>query len=243
MTWLLLVAVVLGGVAQRVTGMGLALVSVPLIVVAVGPGPGAVIGNLFGAVASMIVYIRVHRSVEWPLLAAMVPAGLIGVAAGTAVAEMVSPAWAQVLVGGLVLTSIPASSFVARSRPAERGMRIASAFAVVAGSMSALAGIGGPAMAVLRNLTRWEPLSFAATLQPFFIGVATVAVVSRVSADPGVWPDLGLLWAAIGLALLFGLAVGDFVARHLRPRVVTAAITIVASSGAAWTLVRGLLAL
>lgn len=243
MTWLLLVAVLLGGVAQRVTGMGLALVSVPLIVVAVGPGPGAVIGNLFGAVASVIVYIRVHRSVEWRLLGAMVPAGFIGVVAGTAVAEVVSAAWAQVLVGGLVLISIPASIFVARTRRAERGVAIASVFAAVAGSMSALAGIGGPAMAVLRNLTRWEPLSFAATLQPFFIAVAAVAVLSRVSADPSVWPDLGLLWAAIGLALLSGLAVGDFVARRIPPRFVTAAITIVASSGAAWTLVRGLLAL
>jgi uncharacterized membrane protein YfcA len=242
-TWLLLVAVLLGGVAQRVTGMGLALVSVPLIVVAVGPGPGSVIGNLLGVVASVIVYIRVHRSVEWRLLWAMVPSGFIGVVAGTAVAEVVSVAWAQVLVGGLVLAAIPASFFVARTRRAERGVGITSAFAAVAGSMSALAGIGGPAMAALRNLTRWEPVSFAATLQPFFIAVATVAVLSRVGADPSVWPDLGLLWAAMGLALLSGIALGDVVAQRLPPRVNTAAITIVASSGAAWTLVRGFLAL
>ena len=120
MTFLLFAAVVLGGVAQRLTGMGLALVSVPLIVVAVGPGPGAVIGNLFGAAASAIVFFRVRKMVEWRLLSVILPAGLVGVAAGTVVAEMISIAWAQVVVGGLVLLSLPLSSLVARMRPAPR---------------------------------------------------------------------------------------------------------------------------
>lgn len=239
----MLVAVLLGGVAQRLTGMGLALVSVPLIVVAVGPGPASVIGNLFGAAASLIVSFRVHRSVEWRLLWAMIPAGFLGVAVGTAAAEVVSVAWSEILIGGLVLISMPTSFLVARIRRLEKGVGIASAFAAAAGSMSALAGIGGPPMAVLRNLTRWEPRRFAATLQPFFLGVATVAVASRVLADPSVWPDLGPLWAGIGLTLLAGLVVGDFIARRLAPRVITTAIVVVASSGAAWTLVRGFLAL
>lgn len=241
MTLLLFLAVTLGGVTQRLTGMGLALVSVPLIVVAVGPGPGAVIGNLFGAVASAIVFFRVRKIVEWRLLAVILPAGLIGVAAGTVVAELISIAWAQVVVGGLVLISIPMSSLVARMRPAPRTISVLGSLALVSGTTSSLAGIGGPAMAVMRNLTRWDPVAFAATLQPFFMVVGSLSVAARVSVDPGVWPDLGALWVGIPLALFAGLVLGDFVARRMTPRAVTLAISTVASLGAAWTLVRGLM--
>lgn len=241
MTFLLFLAVILGGVAQRLTGMGLALVSVPLIVVAVGPGPGAVIGNLFGAVASAIVFFRVRKIVEWRLLAIVLPAGLIGVAAGTFVAELISIAWAQVVVGGLVLISIPLSSYVARMRPAPRTVSVLGSLALVSGTTSSLAGIGGPAMAVMRNLTRWDPVAFSATLQPFFMVIGSLSVVARVSVDPSVWPDLGALWIGIPLALVVGLAVGDVVARRMTPRAVTISISTVASLGAAWTLLRGMM--
>lgn len=239
MTFLLLLGVVLGGVAQRLTGMGLALVSVPLIVVAVGPGPGAVIGNLFGAAASVIVFFRVRKIVQWRLYAIILPAGLAGIVGGTVIAEMISIAWAQVVVGGLVLLSLPLSTIVASVRPAPRTVGVLGPLALVAGATSALAGIGGPAMAVMRNLTRWDPVTFAATLQPFFMVIGLLSVVARVAVDPHVWPDLGTMWVGIGLALLGGLAVGDLISRRVSARAITRAITSVAALGAMWTLLRG----
>jgi len=102
-----------------------------------------------------------------------------------------------------------------------------------------LAGIGGPAMAVLRILTRWEHLSFTATLQPFFFGISTVVVLARVSVNPGAWPDLGWGWLLIAFAMATGIALGDVVARRLSARVLNASITIVAALGAVWTMLDG----
>src|SRR5690625_5732591 len=64
----LLIAIFLGGMAQRATGMGLALVAAPFIVVALGPAAGVVVANLLGVVGSAMVYARVRHSVDWRML-------------------------------------------------------------------------------------------------------------------------------------------------------------------------------
>ncbi len=223
--------------------MGLVLVSAPFIVVALGPAQGVVVGNLLGIVASVLVYARVRNSVEWRMLWGMLPAAVVGVVAGTLLAEKLPTAWAQVLVGVLVLVAMLLSFLIARIRHIHRGPKVTAVAGAASGAMAALAGIGGPAMAVLRTLTRWDHVGFTATLQPFFIGISTVTVFARVTADPEAWPDLGLGWLAIGLAMLLGVALGDVMARRLRARMVGAGITVVASLGAVWTLIDGIAAL
>jgi len=235
----LLIAIFLGGMAQRATGMGLALVAAPFIVVALGPAAGVVVANLLGVVGSAMVYARVRHAVDWRMLRLMLPAALVGVAAGTALAEMLPEAWAQVFIGALVLVALLVSSFAAFER-LERTPKVTAVASAASGATSALAGIGGPAMAVLRILTRWEHLSFTATLQPFFFGISTVVVLARVSVNPGAWPDLGWGWLLIAFAMATGIALGDVVARRLSARVLNASITIVAALGAVWTMLDGI---
>lgn len=235
----LLIAIFLGGMAQRATGMGLALVAAPFIVVALGPAAGVVVANLLGVVGSAMVYARVRHAVDWRMLRLMLPAALVGVAAGTALAEVLPEAWAQVFIGALVLVALLVSSFAAFER-LERTPKVTAVASAVSGATSALAGIGGPAMAVLRILTRWEHLSFTATLQPFFFGISTVVVLARVSVNPGAWPDLGWGWLLIAFAMATGIALGDVVARRLSARVLNASITIVAALGAVWTMLDGI---
>lgn len=234
----LLIAIFLGGMAQRATGMGLALVAAPFIVVALGPAAGVVVANLLGVVGSAMVYARVRHAVDWRMLRLMLPAALVGVAAGTALAEVLPEAWAQVFIGALVLVALLVSSFAAFER-LERTPKVTAVASAASGATSALAGIGGPAMAVLRILTRWEHLSFTATLQPFFFGISTVVVLARVSVNPGAWPDLGWGWLLIAFAMATGIALGDVVARRLTARVLNASITIVAALGAVWTMLDG----
>lgn len=235
----LLIAIFLGGMAQRATGMGLALVAAPFIVVALGPAAGVVVANLLGVVGSAMVYARVRHAVDWRMLRLMLPAALVGVAAGTALAEVLPEAWAQVFIGALVLVALLVSSFAAFER-LERTPKVTAVASAASGATSALAGIGGPAMAVLRILTRWEHLSFTATLQPFFFGISTVVVLARVSVNPGAWPDLGWGWLLIAFAMATGIALGDVVARRLTARVLNASITIVAALGAVWTMLDGI---
>ncbi len=243
MTAPLLLAVVLGGVAQRATGMGLVLVSAPFIVVALGPAAGVVVGTLLGMVANVLVFARVRHAVEWWMLRHMLPGALVGIAAGTLLAELLPTAWAQVLIGALILVALVVSSLVARVRHIERSPRVTALASTASGATAALAGIGGPAMAVLRTLTRWEHVHFTATLQPFFITTSTVVVLARVGVNPGAWPDLGWGWLAIAGAMIVGIVFGDVVARRLPPRLVGGAITLVAGLGAVWTLVDGIAAI
>ena len=208
-------------------------------VVALGPAAGVVVANLLGVVGSTMVYGRVRQSVDWRMLRHMLPAALVAVAAGTVLAELLPEAWAQVFIGALVLVALLVSSFGTCAR-LQRTPKVTAVASAASGATSALAGIGGPAMAVLRILTRWEHLSFTATLQPFFFGISAVMVLARVSVNPGAWPGLGWGWLLVALAMTTGIVLGDVVARRLSARVLGASITVVAGLGAVWTMLDGI---
>ncbi|MFH5824808.1 TSUP family transporter [Georgenia sp. AZ-5] len=244
MTAALLGAVLAGSLAQRATGMGLALVAAPFIVVALGPASGVLMVNLLGLVTSLLVLARVWADVEWGTYWRLMPSSLLGVAAGALLAARLPATWAQIVVGVVVLLALGVSSVVARTRSMPRTTGAVATAGGVSGLTSALAGIGGPPMAVLRTLTRWDHIGFAATLQPYFATTGAVTVAAKVLADPGAWPDLAWSgWAAIAVAMIIGVGLGGTVTRRLPAAVLGRLITALAALGSVWTVVDGVAAL
>ena len=64
---LILAAVFIGALAQRITGMGFGLVSGPFLVLLLDPVSGVLLVNLCGIVAAATVFARTWREVEWPV--------------------------------------------------------------------------------------------------------------------------------------------------------------------------------
>ncbi len=241
----LLAVVVLGAVLQRVTGLGFALVVSPVIALLLGPEEGVLVVNACAVLTSSLLAVRLRRDVDRRRILRLLPGALLGVVGGAALTVSTPRPVLEVLVGSLALAGLIASVLVARLRRAggDGGLPAASAAGFASGLMSAAAGVGGPAMVVYGVVTGWEQRRFAATLQPFFVGIAASAIIAKLIAgasfDGLLRPESLLLLPALAA----GLLLGEVLASRLPVRAARIGLLAIASAGSAAIIVHGASAL
>lgn len=242
---LILFAVFLGALSQRVTGMGFGLVSGPFLVLLLDPYSGIILVNICGIAASASVFARTFAEVEWPAFRHLALGAVIGTIPGALLASALPTAPLQILIGLLIIVSLISSltlGRLGRRMPANVGTRFGAG--ALSGAMSAAAGSGGPAVSAYAVLTDWEQRSFAATLQPFLVVGTASAVVAKVIVHGGVWPDLSIgTWIGLILVLVAGLIGGDWLARRIDVSVARIGMLVLAFGGGVAALVKGASAL
>ena len=241
---LVALSVLVGALSQRITGMGFALVASPLVVILLGPFDGVLVVNMCAIVSSILIVPRVWRLIEWRTFAWLViPAVVTIVPASLLVARLPGPIM-QLGVGVLVLVALTTTLLVTRSArviPARPAAIIAGA---VSGFMNTSAGVGGPALSVFAVLTRWPQARFAATLQPYFVVIASASLISKLVFSDGALPQLSLWsWAAIICALIVGLTLGEVLSRHVSHGAARVFVIIVAYVGGTVAVIDGALGL
>lgn len=235
------VAMFVGAIAQRVTGMGFALVVSPFLVLLLGPFDGVMLVNLASIVSALIVLVTVWRDVDVRAYAWLASAALIGVVPGAFLAARVDPALLEVIVGAVLLVSLTVSLFVARLPVTIGGTAPRLVAGFLSGLMNAGAGVGGPAVSAYGILSRWPHRQFAATLQPYFATVGLASVIAKLLIAPGSLPDLGLPgWGIAVAALVAGVAVGTSIAPRVTVRWARRGVIVIAFAGAATALVSGI---
>lgn len=239
---LILFAVFLGALSQRVTGMGFGLVSGPFLVLLLDPFSGVILVNICGIVASGSVFLRTWREVEWGSFWKLAVGTVIGTIPGAILASKLPAPPLQILIGLLIVISLISSLVIGRVGkriPANMATKLTTGF--VSGTMSAAAGAGGPPVSAYAVLTRWEQREFAATLQPFLVVGTTSAVVAKAIVNGSVWPQLELhTWIGIAAVLLAGLVGGDWLSKRIDTSTARIAMIILALGGGTATLVKGL---
>lgn len=242
--WALLViglVALVGACLQRVSGMGLGLIGAPVLSLLVGPVAGVLIINVLAAVNAVFQTMAVRENVDWRKFWLIGPVMLAGAIPGAWVVHSTPTAPLQVIVGGLVLVGLLVTT-VMPSHMRVEGKRYAMASGAAGGFMNTLAGIAGPAITVYAQASRWPQKSFAATLQPLFFVSGAVSLLTKElsAAEPMIPTAPWYLWAIGLVAMVTGLKIGTRIAKRIDVRKARRLALIVASTGAAVTLVRGL---
>lgn len=205
----MLAAVLLGTLAQSVSGIGFVLVCGPLLVAALGPQDGVRLSVLLSLTLNAVLLTRLWRRVELRrTLLLLVPSVLVTPALAVAVRALpVRPAAA--LAGAVVLVGVGLLAAGVRWTAA-RGRRGAVAAGVLAAASNVVAGVAGPVVALWAANADWRADVQRASLQAYFLGLNGVTL-----------PALGL--PAVGPALVLGclgaLAVGAVLGVPLGRRV------------------------
>ena len=243
-SWLLLIAVALGGVAQRATGMGFALVSAPLAIIALGPLDGVLMMNLLGIPAATLALVLMWKRIEWNTVWMMILPCALGVWLGVEFIAVIDPAWLEMGLG-IVLAIAVVVTLKTPPLPETRSLVIpAIATGAFAGFLNAAASIGGPPLVVYRNLRKWSPLSFSPTIQPLLITMSGGSFLLKTLTGTVPLPSYGALsWGALVVALAIGVGVGELISRRLSIDHLSRAITGIAIAGSLVTLVRGAMSL
>lgn len=234
------VSVLVGAFAQRITGMGFALIAAPALVILLGPFDGVVLVNLCAVLSSLLILPRVWGLIEWSRFGWLVVPALAGTVAGALVAARLPGPVLQLGVGVLVVVALTVSLIVTRTEHVATGRTPAIVAGAASGFMNAAAGVGGPALSVYAVSTRWPQAAFAATAQPYFVVIGVASLVGKLGAtgwalpelEPGSWPFV------IG-ALLVGLALGELLHRRIPHRAARIAVIVIAYAGGIAAIVDG----
>ncbi|GAA1368576.1 sulfite exporter TauE/SafE family protein [Brevibacterium luteolum] len=238
----ILLAVFIGALSQRVTGMGFALVSGPFLVLLLDPLSGVVLVNIVGFISCAIIFARTWREVHWKTLKILAVSSVIATIPGAWLASVMPTAPLQTLIGAIVVIALATSIVIGRVGkvlPVNTGGIATSG--LVAGVMNAASGVGGPAFSTYAVLTRWEQRSFAATMQPLLAIASVMSIIAKVAFDRTAIPHLGLgQWLMVFAALAAGQIIGELTAERIPVKVARVGMITIALAGGAATLVKGL---
>lgn len=238
------VAVVVGGVLQRVAGMGFAMVVAPFIVLVLPGAQGVVFTNLCGAIAAALLIWPTRRLIDGRALALLAVGSIGGAVLGAMVVGGIDVALFRIVMGVVLILGIGMSLLASRLEARLSRLRWAAPAGAVTGALVTLAGIGGPPVSIYGVATEWEHRRFAATLQPFIAFISAVGAVTVMVAVPGSMPSIPpLLWFVSAAALAIGLAAGEWLSSRVTQRSGRAIVVILGLVGAGAALVSGVLAL
>lgn len=237
-------ASLVGAVGQRALGMGFGLVTVPVLVLVLGPLPAVTAVNVLGALTSIIVLAQVWRLVEWRRLMWLLLPALAGVVPGILIATSADDAVLKTVVGVLILAGVALSVWMRRSeRPLEGDLPVAVTGAV-AGVLNGSVGVGAPVLGLYGAVGDWSQRAYAAALQPFFFVLSVTTVISKTLLDPaGALPWPWWAWLVVSAPLVVGVFLGDRLAGRLPERTARAIILLISLLGGLSVLWSGVVAL
>lgn len=239
--WLVVGLAVIGAVAQRVAGLGFAMLVAPFLVLLVGPQHGVFLINVFGTVSSLLIVPRVWRDIDFSMYRWLAISAVAGIIPGAVIAMLLPEAVLYTVVGGLVLVGLILSVALSRTTFVVRGKPARAVAGWSAGLTTAMAGVGGPAVSAYAVLARWPQREFAATLQPFFATIAATTLVTKLIVDPAGTPVLDWwMWAVMTVAIVIGIFGGEWVGRYVTDRAARVFVLFLAFVGALMTFIKGL---
>jgi uncharacterized membrane protein YfcA len=225
------VAVLLGAVAQALTGFGFSLVSAPFLVAAYDAPDGVQLNVAISVLVNIVLLAGARAHVQWATAGRLLaPAAVATVVVGLLLHDADGGA-VTVVAGALCLVGVVA---VARNRPVARlrGAPATVTIGALSGAMNVAAGIGGPPVVLFGLNAGWEPRTARATLQAFFLGINIVALATL--GFPERVPPL-----VVG-GMVVGLGVGWALTKRTSVDHVRGATLVIAAGGSILAIARGI---
>jgi len=191
---------------QTITGFGLALISMPLLVYVVGIQTAAPLVAIISGVAEVILLLLYRADLNLRAVTRLTAASMFGIPLGVfllrRVDEGVVTAVLGILVVGFALYALFGARLPALNRPAW-----AYGFGFFAGILGGAYNTSGPPVIIYANCRRWPPAEFKSNLQGFFLVNSALVLISHAlggSFTPLVWRQALISIPAILLAVLLG---------------------------------------
>lgn len=230
---LVFLAVLIGATVQSVVGLGIGLMSAPVITL-LEPGlmPGVLIALAF--VLPCVTLLHDHDDIDWHGLTWSLPSRVLGTAVGVWVVATFSADQLGAFIGVMVLLAV-AITWHAVEVPVNRGTLGTAGF--IGGVTGTATSIGGPPFALLYQ--HRPPSQLRSTMAVYFVIGALISLVGLLVSGDLERHQLavaGLLLPALGFGVLAGVPLRRALPAHrVRP-----AVLLVSAASALVLVVRSL---
>lgn len=245
MTAVIAAAVLIGAILQRVSGTGVGLVVAPVLSILLGPAFGVLVTNMTTFVSGGLIMIAVWSQVNWRRFWLIMPAAVVGAIPGAWVVGQLSAGWLSIIVGAIVVFALLVT-FALPKLPHLPGRGAGLVAGLLGGFFNTTSGVAGPVMVIYSRVSRWDHRNFAATLQPIFMTMGAVSVLTKlllgsVEVNGQAGPPMVWLVPVIVVTVVVGILLGTQLARRVSiPAARTLAMTL-AGLGGAGAILRGTL--
>ncbi len=191
---------------QAASGFGLALVSMPLLVMFMGIKTATPLIALVGGVSEVFMLLHYRHALNFRAVVGLSLASLVGIPLGVAALDWVNTEVITAVLGIIViLYSLYA---LLRFRlPTLRSHKWAYSFGFIGGILSGAFNASGPPVVIYGTCRNWPPAEFKGNLQAFFFLNSFITVIAHATSGnftPLVWQNV--LWGLPGAFL--GMYVG-----------------------------------
>jgi hypothetical protein len=179
---LILAAVVFFAIlTQAVSGFGLALIAMPLLVTLIAPVEAASLVALMAVTTQIIMLLRYRRALVLRPLWRLMVGSLIGIPIGViALSQLESKVILFVL--GVILVSYSLYSLFAPPLPMIKNPNWGYAFGFASGLLGGAYNTGGPPFVIYGASQRWETTVFKANLQVLLMVNSVSVVIAHLIA-------------------------------------------------------------
>lgn len=231
------VVLFVGSFIQRVTGMGLALIASPLLVLVLGPAVGVQVVQIVGLAVCAVSAWMLRADINYRKFGWLLLASVVGLIPGAWIARTLPSSWLMIVIGSITLIALASTRLLRRARVFEgtAGTGLAGA---LSGFMNITAGVGGPPLVIYATSTRWNYIEYVATVQIFFAALNALSVAGR--GIPNLPP---ITWIVAAASSAVGLLLGHLFGARINDRLAAKAIVVIAVAGSLAAILRGCLAL
>lgn len=228
-----LTLVFIGSMTQASVGVGLAIISAPILML-LNPAfiPGPMLASAFAL--TVLIAFRERRSMDVSGLKWAIIGRILATAPAVAAVGLLSQSEFDIVFGIIVVSAVGASLLGVNLRPNPKTLFVAGTFSGLLGTLS---GIGGPPMALVYQHSKGPQIR--ATLSAFFIFGTSLSMCALALAGHFGRQDL-----AIALVLLPGVVAGFWIAQWTTPyldkRGLRAALLLLAFVSGVVVLIRGI---
>lgn len=239
-------AVLVGTVLQRISGSGVGLVVAPVLSILLGPGLGVLVTNMTTMVSGFLIMLSVWSRIDWARYRILGPVTLVGAIPGAWLVGQLSAGWLSIILGALVLCALAFTVALPRL-PRWEGRTSGLTAGILGGLFNTTSGVAAPVMVIYSRVSRWDQEGFAATMQPIFMTMGAVSVVTKLffgsveEVGAAGTLDLGILFPGIVVTVLVGIILGARLAQVVQPSHARALALTLAGLGALGALLRGII--
>lgn len=210
LAWILLVAViVVAAAAQRITGIGFALITTPAAILVVGADAAVPFAATIGAVVAIGALVSTWRELRPRAILPLLITAVIVMIPTLWLTSLFHSGWAAIAAGALVVASVVVALTATRG-PMPVVLGSAPVAGALTGIAAGLAGLAGPMAAAHGTLRGWGS-SLVPNIQVILLATLPLILVGRgwpMSVEP-------LAWAGGAAAVLAGTLLGSWLAKRI----------------------------
>jgi uncharacterized protein len=209
---LLFLIIFLAVFTQTVTGFGVALVSMPLLLLVMDIGLAAPLVALVAGLAELLLLLYYRADLNLRAVTRLIVASLVGIPLGVVALQRVDEGVVTAVLG-LLLIFYTLYALLGLRLPHLKQPGWAYGFGFVAGLLGGAYNTSGPPVIVYGACRRWPPAEFKSNLQGFFVVSSYAIIIAHAlggSFTPEVWRNFFIAIPAILLALLLGSRLDKF---------------------------------